>query len=152
MEADGVHISPITPADYEDWLNLSLALFTQYTREEMEFVLKRRTQLNKNQTMMAKVAGLPIGYVTVSIRSDHVEGTSSSPVGYLESIFVSPDFRNRGVARSLYEEGESWCKQQGCTEMGSDTWHWNTEAHEFHNQLGFQEVHTLTHFHKKIAP
>ena len=152
MKADGVKISPFEPSDYEDWLNFSLALFTQYSREELELVHKRRAQLNKNHTLIAKIHGISVGFVTVSIRSDHVEGTSTSPVGYLESIFVSPDFRNRGVARSLYNEGESWCKQQGCTEMGSDTWHWNTEAREFHNQLGFQEVHTLTHFHKKIAP
>ena len=152
MEIDGLDISPLKPSDYEDWLSFSLALFPQYTREEMEVAQGRRSQLNTNQTLMAKVHDRPVGYVTISIRTDYVEGTSSSPVGYLESIFVAPDFRNRGVARALYDEGESWCRQQGCIEMGSDTWDWNKEARDFHKQLGFKEVHTLTHFRKNIDP
>lgn len=152
MKPDGFHIAPLKPEEFDDWVSLSLALFTEYTREEMELRLKRRAQLNKNQTLMAKSDGRSVGFVTVSIRSDHVEGTSTSPVGYLESIYVAPEFRNRGLARALYDMAESWCGMQGCTEMGSDTWHWNKEALEFHRQLGFMDVHTLTHFFKKIDP
>lgn len=152
MKPDGFHISPLKPEEFDDWVTLSLALFTDYTREEMEMRLKRRAQLNKNQTLLAKTHGRSVGFVTVSIRNDHVEGTSTSPVGYLESIYVAPEYRNRGVARALFQQGESWCRDRGCSEMGSDTWQWNREAQQFHEQLGFREENILVHFHKKIEP
>ena len=150
MAADGIQISTLRPEEFDDWVTLSLALFTEYTREEMEKRLKRRTQLNTSHTLVAKTNGLPVGFVTVSIRKDHVEGTTTTPVGYLESIYITPEFRNRGLAKALYDKAESWCGLQGCTEMGSDTWHWNKEAQEFHRRLGFLDVHTLAHFRKSI--
>jgi len=152
MKVDGVYISPIEPSDFEAWVNFALALFTQSTPTEMESELKRIHQLDKYQTFIAKTDDRPIGYATVTIRSDHVEGATTSPVGYLEAIYVDPAHRNQGVARALFKKGESWCNDWGCTEMGSDTWHWNTEAQDFHKRLGFREEDILVHFYKKIEP
>ena len=43
----------------------------------------------------------PVGFVEASIRSDHVNGTETSPVAFLEGIYVLPDHRRRGFARAL---------------------------------------------------
>ena len=37
----------------------------------------------------------PVGFAQCQLRRDYVEGTQSSPVGYLEGIFVLPAYRNR---------------------------------------------------------
>ena len=37
----------------------------------------------------------------VSLRRDYVEGTGSSPVGYLEAVYVLPEFRLQGVGGRL---------------------------------------------------
>ena len=43
----------------------------------------------------------PVGFAQCQLRRDYVEGTRSSPVGYLEGIFVLPAYRNQGRARAL---------------------------------------------------
>ncbi len=35
------------------------------------------------------------------MRTDYVEGTESSPVGYLEGIFVKEEYRKNGYAKEL---------------------------------------------------
>ena len=152
MKLDGLHIAPIKPTDFNDWLNFSLALFTQANRDEMEVELRKIAKLDKYQTYIAKSRDRAVGYATVTLRTDHVEGATSSPVGYLEAIYVDPAFRDQGVARDLFNTGEKWCRDRGCTEMGSDTWHWNKEAQEFHKRLGIREEDILVHFYKKIDP
>lgn len=42
--------------------------------------------------------GVAAGIAEVSLRSDHVNGTDSSPVAFLEGLFVSPGERNKGIA------------------------------------------------------
>ena len=41
----------------------------------------------------------PVGFAECQLRYDYVEGTDSSPVGYLEGIFVKEEFRHRGFAK-----------------------------------------------------
>ena len=45
--------------------------------------------------------GQPVGFAQVQLRRDYVEGTESSPVGYLEGVFVEEDFRKRGLGKAL---------------------------------------------------
>jgi len=152
MKPNGLHISPIKPSDFEIWVNFSLALFPNTSKEEMEADLRRIAKLHKYQTFIARKDGSSIGYATVTLRTDHVEGAKTSPVGYLEAIYVQPEYRNHGVARALFHQGQAWCKEKGCSEMGSDTWHWNKDAQAFHEKLGFKEEDILVHFYKKIDP
>ena len=152
MVPNGLRISPLEPTDFEDWLTLSSALFTKIPKEQLETKLRRKEQQDKYQTFMARMDGSSIGFITVTLRTDYVEGTATSPVGYMEAIYVLPEYRKLGVAKALYQKGESWCKDLGCTEMGSDTWYWKKEAHTFHKKLGFNEGDVLVHFNKKIDP
>ena len=36
---------------------------------------------------------MPIGFAQCTLRNDYVEGSSSSPVGYLEGIYVKDEYR-----------------------------------------------------------
>ncbi|HZJ58516.1 MAG TPA: aminoglycoside 6'-N-acetyltransferase, partial [Clostridia bacterium] len=62
----------------------------------------------------------PIGFAQCSLRRDYVEGTDSSPVGYLEGVFVKENYRKRGIGGRLVAQCEEWAKRQGCTEFASD--------------------------------
>ncbi|MBT8235280.1 MAG: GNAT family N-acetyltransferase [Bacteroidia bacterium] len=152
MNPNGLHISPIKPTDFDTWVNFSLSLFPNSSKDKIEVDLRRIEQLDKYQTFIARKDSNAIGYVTVTLRTDHVEGASTSPVGYLEAIYVKPEYRNDGIARELFLQGQAWCKENGCSEMGSDTWHWNKDAQAFHKKLGFKEEDILVHFYKKIDP
>lgn len=61
-----------------------------------------------------------IGFAQCQLRFDYVEGTESSPVGYLEGIYVDKQYRMQGVVKQLIEYCELWAKKQNCSEFGSD--------------------------------
>ncbi|MDE6845684.1 MAG: GNAT family N-acetyltransferase [Lachnospiraceae bacterium] len=54
---------------------------------------------------------IPVGFAQCQLRHDYVEGTETSPVGYLEGIFIMENYRNRGYAKELLNECEKWAKK-----------------------------------------
>ncbi|MDP2325219.1 MAG: GNAT family N-acetyltransferase [Gammaproteobacteria bacterium] len=92
-----------------------------------------------------------IGFVEVSLRHDYVNGTQSSPVAYLEGIYVVPAARRQGVARVLIARAEQWAVGAGCTEFASDALLDNTQSHAMHSALGFNESMRVVFFRKNIA-
>jgi len=79
-----------------------------------------------------------------------VEGTETSPVGYLEGIFIEDAYRRKGFAKQLLTACETWAKEQGCTEFASDCELTNTESLKFHLGLGFEEANRVICFKKKL--
>ncbi len=79
-----------------------------------------------------------MGLVEVSLRP-YAEGCETSPVGYLEGLYVRPVFRRRGIARLLVREAEAWARAQGCREMASDAELTNLLGQEVHRRLGYEE-------------
>lgn len=93
---------------------------------------------------------LPIGFAQCQLRHDYVEGTASSPVGYLEGIYVADDFRKGGIARALLSACENWARSKGCTEFASDCELTNTGSLHFHLNVGFEEANRIICFTKKL--
>ena len=62
----------------------------------------------------------PIDVVEASVRSDYVNGTSTSPVAFLEGLYVVPEARRHGVGRALVTAVAAWAVQAGCRELASD--------------------------------
>ena len=91
-----------------------------------------------------------VGFAQCQLRHDYVEGTDSSPVGYLEGIYVADDYRKQGLARELLAACENWAKEKGCTEFASDCELNNTQSLQFHLNVGFEEANRMICFTKKI--
>ncbi|EZH75280.1 hypothetical protein ATO12_00455 [Aquimarina atlantica] len=137
--------------DFESLVNMSQKLWIDFEEKELISLLKEITQLEKNKVLMAKKAdGKNIGFSIFSIRTDYVEGAGKSPTGYLEGIYVEPEYRKEGIAKKFLKIGERWCKEKGCTQIGSDTWLTNKQSREFHRKIGFWEEDELVHFLKNI--
>ncbi len=94
--------------------------------------------------------GEPVGFAEAGLRA-YAEGCSSSPVGYLEGWYVRPHARHRGVGRLLMQAAEQWAREQGCTEMGSDTESHNVASEEAHQRLGYSITSRLVTFLKPLA-
>lgn len=90
------------------------------------------------------------GFAQCQLRRDYVEGTSSSPVGYLEGIYVDEACRHRGHARELLRACEAWAKERGCTEFASDCELNNAASLAFHLHAGFEEANRLICFAKRL--
>lgn len=91
-----------------------------------------------------------IGFAQCQLRRDYVEGTTVSPVGYLEGIYVADGYRKQGTARDLLAACESWAKTRGCSEFASDCELHNTQSLQFHLNVGFEEANRIICFTKKI--
>ena len=99
---------------------------------------------------LAYVEDAPIGFAQCQLRYDYVEGTDSSPVGYLEGIYVASEYRKHGIASALLSACEAWAKNKGCTEFASDCELENVQSLYFHLNVGFSEANRIICFTKKI--
>src|SRR5690348_17142183 len=95
--------------------------------------------------------GSATGFVEASKRVDYVNGTDSSPVAFLEGLYVEPASRRNGVARILVESVEAWATAQGCSELASDSPLENTGAHAVHVALGFAETERVVYFCRRLC-
>ena len=115
-------------------------------RDEFAEILKSE----QAACFLAYEAGVPVGFAQCQLRHDYVEGTRTSPVGYLEGIFVQPEFRHRGLAKQLIKACESWAKEKGCSEFASDCELGNDASLNFHLSMGFTEANRIVCFTKML--
>ncbi|WP_262315527.1 aminoglycoside 6'-N-acetyltransferase [Lacticaseibacillus parakribbianus] len=104
----------------------------------------------QSQFFLIGAMGSPVGFAQCSLRHDYVEGTSTSPVGYLEGIFVKPTARHRGYAKALVASCEAWAKAQGCAEFASDCPLDHLTSLRFHQALHFTEANRIICFTKAL--
>ena len=91
-----------------------------------------------------------IGFAQCQLRTDYVEGTETSPVGYLEGIFIVEKYRYSGYAKELLIECEKWAKEKNCSEFASDCELDNNDSFNFHIAMGFEEANRIICFRKDL--
>ena len=89
-------------------------------------------------------------FAQCQLRRDYVEGCETSPVGYLEGIFVREPLRGRGVARALLGQCQAWAREKGCREFASDCELSNEDSLRFHLATGFEEANRIICFVKRL--
>ena len=93
-----------------------------------------------------------IGISHGSLRREYVNGTNDGLKGYLEAIYVLPEYRLNGVAAELVRASELWAGRCGCREFASDCLLSNTDSYNFHLKIGFKETERNIFFLKAIEP
>lgn len=91
-----------------------------------------------------------IAFAEASLRHDYVNGTASSPVGFLEGWYVVPQWRGRGLGAALLAAAEQWAREHGCSEFASDSLLDNRAAHAAHRACGFEETERVVYFRKPL--
>jgi aminoglycoside 6'-N-acetyltransferase I len=74
----------------------------------------------------------------------------SLPVGFIEGWYVAPAHRRRRIGARLVAAAEAWARNQGCTDMASDTWLEAFNSQRAHEALGFEVVNRCIHFRKQL--
>ncbi|MCL2126488.1 MAG: GNAT family N-acetyltransferase [Oscillospiraceae bacterium] len=92
----------------------------------------------------------PVGLCEISLRNDYVEGTEGGTVGYIEGVFILPEYCSQHIAKELLVHGENWSWENGCAEIASDCVLDNTDSLRFHLKVGFTEASRNIHFVKKL--
>ncbi len=143
-------IAAMTPATLPAAAGLALALWPD---NELVSLEEEFTELmnDPSAALLLALAGQEaVGFAHCQLRRDYVEGTDSSPVGYLEGIYVLPAWRGRGIAAKLLRRCEDWARQQGCREFASDCELHNIDSLAFHLRLGFEEANRIICFRKAL--
>lgn len=135
--------------DAPEVARLSLLLWPEHDKEEMEQEFRELIKKDDAAVFLAQ-EGETVGFAQCQLRRDYVEGAESSPVGYLEGIFVTESCRNRGYARALLAACQDWARARGCTEFASDCELTNSESFAFHLRMGFLEANRIICFTKRL--
>lgn len=146
-----VTIRPVQPNDRAAWLRMRCALWPQADpphAEEVERFLRGAAR-EPLAVLVAEVAGVPKGFVELSIRP-YAEGCRTDHVAYLEGWYVDEDVRGQGIGRALLAAAEAWGRDQACSELASDTDWDNTASARLHQALGFEEVGLIRCFRKNL--
>lgn len=85
------------------------------------------------------------GLVELSSRNI-VDGCLSSPVAYLEGLFLEKEYRHKGMGKQALTIIKAWCKEKGYKELATDAELDNVDAQQFYQALGFQETYRVVEF------
>jgi aminoglycoside 6'-N-acetyltransferase I len=138
MEAGKEQVDSLTKLGMELWPD------NEFSELKNDFL--DNIESDNNKLFLYLDRGVPVAFLHVSIRVDYVEGSDSSPTGYLEGIYVQPTHRRKGISTLLFNEGKAWLKRKGCTQVGSDMEIDNQDSYPFHMSLGFKEAGRLITF------
>jgi aminoglycoside 6'-N-acetyltransferase I len=148
-----VKLERVTTATIADWVALRVELWPHEATAELE--QQGRELLTREPDAVAfllrDAAGAAIAMAEATIRRDYVNGCSTSPVAFLEGIYVRPAWRRQGAARRLCQSVEAWGQEQGCREFASDALLDNEVSHRMHRALGFEERERVVCFCKAIG-
>ena len=136
--------------DAEPLSGLAIRMWEDHDPADLADEFRELLKRDDAACFITYVDGSAIAFAHCQLRHDYVEGTESSPVGYLEGIYVAEGYRKRGYAAELLAECEKWAAEKGGSEFASDCELENVDSLNFHLSLGFEEVNRIICFRKAL--
>jgi aminoglycoside 6'-N-acetyltransferase I len=142
-----------TAEHFDDWVRLRQALWPDETIEEHRRYAASLIDRPKDAIvyLAREQDGNIIAFAEATLRRDYVNGCSTSPVGFLEGLYVEAPYRGRGLARLLNKALEEWAAGLGCTEFASDVLLHNESGQRAHKALGYEETERVVFYAKRLA-
>src|SRR5688572_28849457 len=135
-----MRVTTATEADKDDWHRLRCALWPD-SNVRLSDLDPMLSEPDRYANFIARDdLGEMIGFAEAALRYDYVNGCKTSPVAFLEGIYVTPGHRRRGVARALVEAVADWGRAKGCAELASDALLANVDSRRMHRALGFEDI------------
>jgi len=136
-------------------------LFLLYNDEGQAPDLSRKELLAENEQLFIDTNQIfllafdgerAVGVSHGSLRREYVNGANDGLKGYLEAIYVLPDYRKNGIAAELDKIIGRWAARNGCREMASDCLLENIDSYKFHRKIGYEETERNVFFLKALKP
>jgi aminoglycoside 6'-N-acetyltransferase I len=146
-----VTIREMESSDRADWIKMRKALWPECPEDRHRLEIDQILSAQGIVLVAESSSQGLVGFAEISLRNDQVEGTSTTPVPYLEGWYVKPAFRTQGIGKALLHSAEDFAMQVGFTELASDTEVINYTGIDIHKHLGFREVGRTVHFVKSLT-
>jgi len=145
-----IKIRKATKKDLNQIVNLALKLWLNHSQEKLEKEFANLFNKKYKIIFIAVSSNKIVGFATASIKRSNTSGVTIYPTGYLEGVYVEPEFRKKNVAKQLVLGAEKWVKLNNCKFLASDTELKNLISQKFHKKIGFKETKRLVFFQKRI--
>ena len=129
---------------------LAVQLWVNHSQVELEHEFVELLTSTDAACFIKYADNCTVGFAQCQLRRDYVEGTRTSPVGYLEGIFVMKEYRHKGYAKELLSSCQQWAASQNCTEFASDCELDNENSLQFHLAMGFEVANKIICFRKSL--
>ncbi|MGL6511763.1 aminoglycoside 6'-N-acetyltransferase [Aeromonas hydrophila] len=145
-------IVPLDETRLAQWATLRQQLWPHH---EMAAHLQEGAELlaaaHLNAFLVLDAQSQAVAFADAALRRDYVNGCESSPVVYLEGVYVQPASRRRGLAQALIARVAQWGRELGCCELASDAAIDNLASQQLHQRLGFTETERVVFFKKALG-
>ncbi|MGL6371838.1 aminoglycoside 6'-N-acetyltransferase [Aeromonas hydrophila] len=145
-------IVPLDETRLAQWATLRQQLWPHH---EMAAHLQEGAELlaaaHLNAFLVLDAQSQAVAFADAALRHDYVNGCESSPVVYLEGVYVQPASRRRGLAQALIARVAQWGRELGCCELASDAAIDNLASQQLHQRLGFAETERVVFFKKALG-
>jgi aminoglycoside 6'-N-acetyltransferase I len=131
-------------------VGLAVLLFPEDNFDELLDVYKESLSKENEHCVLYQKDNKYTGYMHLSVRSDYVNGADTSPVAFVEAIYVLTDYRKQGIGKEFIEYAEMYAKQKGISQFASDCFIDNTASENFHKSCGFIEKERVICFMKEV--
>ncbi|WP_049045557.1 aminoglycoside 6'-N-acetyltransferase [Aeromonas hydrophila] len=140
-------IVPLDETRLAQWATLRQQLWPHH---EMAAHLQEGAELlaaaHLNAFLVLDAQSQVVAFADAALRHDYVNGCESSPVVYLEGVYVQPASRRRGLAQALIARVAQWGR-----ELASDAAIDNLASQQLHQRLGFAETERVVFFKKALG-
>ncbi len=141
---------PIDRNDFSLWKDMRSDLYRtlddEYNFKEMEKIFDNAIWHCQFIEDHEKI----VGFIELSLRNI-VDGCLSSPVPYLEGLYIKPAYRGKGLGRKVISILIQWCSENGFSEMATDTEITNEKAQRFYESVGFKEVDRVVEYRIEVS-
>ena len=139
-------LRPISENELSRWRTMRSHIYPElddeYDSQEMEMILHSNYWFC---FFVIDEAEQIIGLVELSLRNI-VDNCLTSPVAYLEGLYLEEAWRGQGLGREVIRHIFAWCRERGLSELATDAELHNEAAQAFYRALGFEETDRVVEF------
>ena len=96
-----IQMTKATPQEAAAVAALAIRMWEDNTLEGLTEEFEEMLSSQEAAVYLLYADNQPVAFAQCQLRHDYVEGTETSPVGYLEGIYVDDTCRGRGYAKML---------------------------------------------------
>lgn len=146
-------IRQLTLADRSSWLDMRRRLWPERDEGRQEREAARFLQNPGHSVVLIACTrdGTPSAFVEIS-RRPVVEGCDPGPVGFVEGLYVKPQYEGSHLADDLLQAATDWSRSRGCRQLMASADVDDAAGRGWYEGRGFEEAGRMVLFHKPISP